>query len=125
MQPAAAVGAKMNAKLPEAVRRVIEACREARAAGVTDLSGLSRDGVEVTARGEIELEFHAAAATGSRERATLEALGAEVLAVLELPPQLGLRAGLVTARVPFERAEAAAALDWVVAVTPASRGVTD
>jgi hypothetical protein len=65
-----------------------------------DLSALSNPLVHVDAAGRIELVFHAAGTIGAAEVTDLQAL----------------------AWVPYQQVEAAAALPWVVAVTPPSYG---
>jgi NAD(P)-dependent dehydrogenase (short-subunit alcohol dehydrogenase family) len=77
---------------------------------------LSNPLVRVNADGKIELVFHAAGAIGAAEVQDLVALGADIVITLTSP------AGLIQAWVPYQQVEAAAALPWVVAVTPPAYG---
>jgi hypothetical protein len=91
------------------------------AAGVApDVSALSNEIVRVR-DGRVELSFHAVAPTGPAEEASLEALGAEIVDRFVPSPVLPLaRFGLIQAWLPLDALEQAAALDWVVAITPPS-----
>jgi subtilase family protein len=91
-----------------------------------DVAALSNDVLHVTSSGAIELVLHAAKPTGPSEEADLENLGATIVSRLQLPPDSNLPpAGMIQAWVPYDKVEAAAALPWVVAVTPPSYGATD
>jgi subtilase family protein/HYR domain-containing protein len=81
-----------------------------------DLSVLSSPLVRVSPTGKIELVFHAAGPIGDAEVRDLEALGADIVTRLTSP------AGLIQAWVPYQQVEVAAALPWVVAVTPPAYG---
>ena len=117
---------RQSSKIANIVEQLVYNSYEARAAGLTDLSGLSNAVLNVTHAGEIELLFHAADATGAGEEADLEALGATIVGRLEISPELKLRpAGMIQAWVPYDKVQAAAALQWVVAVTPPSYGEVD
>jgi uncharacterized repeat protein (TIGR01451 family) len=108
-------------KIPSIVQQRIEQLQGASAT----LSGQSPSGslVQVTAAGELDLEFHARGAVGDAEKADLVALGATILSTTAdlvwpsgVQPPAGL--GVITARISFSQVAAAAALPWVVAVTP-------
>ena len=113
---------KMPSKLAGSVQRMLgdlmaaSAQRSALARVAVDLSALSNPLVHVNAAGKIELVFHAAGAIGSAEERDLQALGADIVITLTSP------AGMIQAWVPYLQVEAAAALPWVVAVTPPSYG---
>jgi hypothetical protein len=81
-----------------------------------DLSALSSPLVRVSPTGKIELVFHAAGPVGDAEERDLQALGADIVTRLTSP------AGLIQAWVPYQQVETAAALPWVVAVTPPAYG---
>ena len=81
-----------------------------------DLSALSNPLVRVNADGKIELVFHAAGVIGSAEENDLLALEADIVITLTSP------AGMIQAWVPYQQVDAAAALPWVVAVTPPTYG---
>ncbi len=116
-----AQGGKPASKVPSVVQQRIEQLQGARAGlGVSSVSG---DLVQVTPAGELDLEFHARGSVGDAEKASLVALGATILsstADLVWPPgtQPPPGLGMITARVPFDQVAVAAALPWVVAVTP-------
>jgi hypothetical protein len=113
---------KAPSKLAGTVQRMLgdltaaSAQRSALARAAVDLSALSNPLVHVNAAGKIELVFHAAGAIGSAEERDLQALGADIVITLASP------AGMIQAWVPYEQVEAAAALPWVVAVTPPAYG---
>ena len=113
---------KMPSKLAGAVQRMLTdlsatgAQRSSLARIAVDLSALSNPLVRVNADGKIELVFHAAGAIGAAEVQDLVALGADIVITLTSP------AGLIQAWVPYQQVEAAAALPWVVAVTPPAYG---
>ena len=113
---------KTPSKLAGAVQRMLTdlsgtgAQRSSLARIAVDLSALSNPLVRVNADGKIELVFHAAGAIGAAEVQDLLALGADIVITLTSP------AGLIQAWVPYQQVEAAAALPWVVAVTPPAYG---
>jgi hypothetical protein len=118
--------AKPASKLPSIVEQLVNNIEQARHAGIQDLSGLSNDVLHVSPSGNIELLFHATAPTGPTEEASLQALGATIVTRLALPPGLNLPpVGMIQAWVPYKQVHAAAALPWVVAVTPPDYGFTD
>jgi len=120
-------------KIANIVQQAITRCEDAAAQGINNLSvlgaptGLAEGGlVRISPAGEIELLFHAAGPTGPQERADLEALGATIVDVLQVPPNLKIQpAGMIQAWIPYDKVEAAAALPWVVAVTPPGYGEPD
>jgi hypothetical protein len=78
----------------------------------------------------IHLVFHAAGTISAREAADLEALGAEIISQTdpsaELPAGIKLpEAWMIEVWIPLDQVETAAALDWVVAVTPHDPGAAD
>ena len=113
---------KTPSKLAGAVLRMLTdlsatgAQRSSLARIAVDPSALSNPLVRVNADGKIELVFHAAGAIGAAEVQDLVALGADIVITLTSP------AGLIQAWVPYQQVEAAAALPWVVAVTPPAYG---
>jgi hypothetical protein len=120
---------KSPSKIADIVEQFVSRCYEARSAGDVssqDVAALSNDVLHVTSSGAIELVLHAAKPTGPSEEADLENLGATIVSRLQLPPDSNLPpAGMIQAWVPYDKVEAAAALPWVVAVTPPSYGATD
>ena len=118
--------AKPASKLPSIVEQLVNTSEWALHAGIQDVAGLSNDVLYVSPSGDIELLFHATAATGPSEEASLQALGATIVTRLALPPGLNLPpVGMIQAWVPYEQVHAAAALPWVVAVTPPDYGFSD
>jgi uncharacterized repeat protein (TIGR01451 family) len=118
--------AKPASKLPSIVEQLVNTSEWALHAGIQDVAGLSNDVLYVSPSGDIELLFHATAATGPSEEASLQALGATIVTRLALPPGLNLPpVGMIQAWVPYEQVHAAAALPWVVAVTPPDYGFND
>lgn len=116
VMPEPATGAS---KLADSIQQLLGQINAASLAGApTDLSGLSTGLLRVSASGKIELVFHSAGAVGEAEVADLVSLGAEIMAKLAWP-------GLIQAWVPYGQVEAAAALPWVVAVTPPDYGETN
>jgi len=112
---------KQPSKVADSVQRVLKevdatSAQRSAARVSIDLSGLSTGLVHVSPSGKIELVFHAAGAIGTAEVKDLEALGADIVATLTSP------AALIQAWVPYQQVEAAAALPWVVAVTPPAYG---
>jgi hypothetical protein len=110
---------KQPSKIADSVHRVLQdiegmSSQTFAARVAVDLSALSNALVRVNAAGKIELVFHAAGPTGAAEVRDLEALGADIVITLTSP------AGMVQAWVPYQQVETAAALAWVVAVTPPS-----
>lgn len=118
---AEAQGAAPASKLPSIVEQRIQQLQAERAG--LRVGRPQGDRVRVTGAGELELEFHANNAVGDKEKQDLVALGATILSStgdLTWPPGVQPPAGLgvISARVPFSQAALAAALPWVVAVTP-------
>jgi uncharacterized repeat protein (TIGR01451 family) len=120
---------KEPTKIPYIVQ---ERIRQLESASVTTLgvTGPSDGLVQTTPEGELDLEFHAAGPVGTAEKAELLALGATILfstGDLVWPPgvQPPVGLGMITARVPYDKVAAAAALPWVVAVTPAEASPPD
>ena len=109
-------------KVADSVQRVLKeidattARRPPTARAPIDLSGLSNPLVHVSPAGKIELVFHAAGSVGDAEVRDLQTLGADIVVRLKSP------AGMIQAWVPYQRVPAAAALQWVVAVTPPAYG---
>jgi len=117
---------KPASKLPSIVEQLVNNIKRALHAGTQDVSGLSNDVLHVSPSGDIELLFHATTATGPAEEVSLQALGATIVTRLALPPGLNLPpVGMIQAWVPYEQVHAAAALPWVVAVTPPDYGFSD
>ena len=117
---------KELSKIAAAVRLMVDRCERAEDEGLIDLSVLSDAMLKVTPPGELELLLHAKSSTGPREVKQLEALGATIVARLQLPPELGLPpVGNIQAQIPWEKVEAVAELPWVVAVTPPNYGDLD
>jgi hypothetical protein len=113
---------KTPSKLAGPVQRMLNdlaatgAQRSTLARAPVDLSALSNPLVRVNADGKIELVFHAAGVIGSAEENDLLALGADIVVTLTSP------AGMIQAWLPYQQVDAAAALPWVVAVTPPAYG---
>src|SRR5215467_4506569 len=93
-------------------------------------STLSTPLLPTTDDGQLDVEFHSAAAVGASEAADLTALGATILATtadiqwpagITAPPNLGI----IAARMPAANILTAAALNWVVAVTPVEQQKPD
>jgi Subtilase family/HYR domain len=118
---AAAAGAGPLGKSPSpiagSVQQLLGRIDAARAAapataGVRlDLSALSNDILHVRRSGEVELVFHARGTVGAAEIGDLKAIGAKIVDTLRSP-------GMVQVWIAPELVESAAALPWVVAVTP-------
>ena len=112
---------KQPSKLAGTVQRMLTdltavSAQRSLARVAVDLSGLSNPLVRINAAGQIELVFHAAGVIGSAEEQDLRTLGADIVIVLTSP------AGMIQAWVPYHQVDAAAALPWVVAVTPPAYG---
>jgi hypothetical protein len=112
---------KQPSKIADSVHRVLRdidatSAQRTAARATVDLSALSNPLVRVNQAGKIELVFHAAGPVGDAEVRDLEALGADIVITLTSP------AGMIQAWVPYQQVEAAAALPWVVAVTPPAYG---
>jgi Subtilase family len=106
-------------KIADSVQQVLQkldATTRAAADAAVDLSAVSNPLVRVDHAGKIELVFHAAGPVGDADVKALQALGADIVTVLTSP------AGMIQAWVPYQKVEAAAALPWVVAVTPPGYG---
>jgi uncharacterized repeat protein (TIGR01451 family) len=117
---------KPASKLPSIVEQLVNTSEWALHAGIQDVAGLSNDVLHVSPSGDIELLFHATTPTGSAEEVSLQALGATIVTRLASPPGLNLPpVGIIQAWVPYEQVHAAAALPWVVAVTPPDYGFND
>lgn len=113
-------------KIPHIVKLAVSKATDAAAASRIG-SAASSDGiVRISAEGDIELTFHAMGQVGAAEEADLEALGAILMFTISKPPILDFPAvGMIQAWIPYDQVEAAAELDWVVAVTPPGYGATD
>lgn len=94
------------------------------------LATLSDSALSVTEDGQLELEFHSSTVVGDAEALALQNLGATILsstgniswpAGVTPPPQLGV----IAVRIPPSAVEQAAALPWVVAVTPVEKQPPD
>ncbi len=112
---------KQPSKIADSVHRVLQdldvaSTQRAAARAAVDLSPLSNPLVRVNKAGKVELVFHAAGPVGDPEARDLVALGADIVITLTSP------AGMIQAWVPYQQVEAAAALPWVVAVTPPAYG---
>jgi len=91
-----------------------------------DLSSLSNEIVHVNANGEIELLLHSATEIGAKQEAEIAALGARVVVRIALPNLAGsVGAWMIQAWIPADKIDEAAALPWVVAVTPPDYGEVD
>jgi hypothetical protein len=91
-----------------------------------DPSHFSNALVHTNESGEIDLLFHAKTPIGEAEEQELERLGARIVARVEIAEGLPLPpAYMVQAWVPYDQVETAAALPWVVAVTPPDYGHVD
>jgi uncharacterized repeat protein (TIGR01451 family) len=118
-------------KIPSIVQQRIERIDAAQSRGQPiDPARLSDNLLQVTAGGELLLEFHSARAVGPGEKAALAAVGASpILSTGDVPAPRGVRPppnlGIILARVPHNRVAAAAALPWVVAVRPAEKNPPD
>jgi len=86
-------------------------------------STLSTSLLTTTDDGQLDIEFHSAGAVGAAEATDLVALGATIAATtadiqwpagVTAPPNLGI----IAVRMPAANIMTAAALNWVVAVTP-------
>jgi uncharacterized repeat protein (TIGR01451 family) len=85
---------------------------------------LSSPALRVTDDGQLEVDVHAAAAVGAGHAAALASVGATVLtSTADIRWPAGVTApanlGILTVRIPADRIADAAALPWVVAITPA------
>ena len=77
----------------------------------TDLSQASNELLHVDKSGRIELLLHSSKDIGESEEQDLSELGAEVVVKVTSP-------GMIQAWIPHDKVDVAAALPWVVAVTP-------
>ena len=99
---------KTMSKVSYAVQQVVKRCESERAAGMANFSSSENASVRVSSQGEIELTFHAVHTAGYKEAKQLEALGARVVSILEMPHELMLPPmGLIRAWVPFDTVEEA------------------
>jgi len=122
-----------DSKLAGLITDRINQVSSAQAAGTftaQTAAALSSPLLIVGADGQLEVEFHAARAVGQADSAALVALGATILAStgdiqwpagITPPPNLGV----IAVRIPAANILQAAALDWVVAVTPVERQTPD
>ena len=126
-----AMAADTNGKIANVVRQTIDHLSSL--SDETDIrseafdpSHLSNALVHTDESGEIELLFHAKTPIGEAEEQELERLGARIVARVEVAKGLPLPpAYMVQAWVPYDQVETAAALSWVVAVTPPDYGHVD
>ena len=129
----AQAGKRGPSKIAGMVQDRIDRIRAAQTAGLMSAAvaqRLSTEALPVSAGGELEVEVHAAAAVGVSESASLESLGATILAStgdLRWPAGVNVPAslGIITARIPFDQIDAVAAFGWVVAITPAEKQLPD
>src|SRR5262245_46189857 len=119
-------------KIAGIVQDRIDRLRLASAAGGLSPAarGLSTAALVVTDDGQLEVEVHAAGAVSADESAALEGLGATVLAstgTVRWPAGVTRPSNLaiITARIPADRIATVAALEWVVAITPAEKESPD
>lgn len=81
--------------------------------------GASSGAVKVSEDGLIDVSIWARGQVAGSELAELRRLGARIDVAASGPSRRGKPAyGVVSARIPFDRLDGAAALDWVAAVTP-------
>ncbi len=117
-------GEKMRSKIPSIVQDTLD---ELAGGGTADYDDMLP---AVDHEGRIQLEFHAAGAVGSTEKADLESLGAIVeLSTGDLVWPEGTSSleglGIIVAWIPYNQVEAAAALPWVVVVRPVDTAPPD
>jgi PKD domain len=112
-------------KVPFIVSQFTQRVANARAHGKS-AARLSNPILHSTKSGAIELVFHAKGQVGAAQRKSLVALGASIVTTVSQPAKNGIPAvGQIQAKLPFNRVNAAAALKWVVAVTPPDYGSVD
>jgi hypothetical protein len=112
-------------KIPYIVQQFTKQVSKAHAAGKSPAK-LSNSLLHATKAGAVELVFHAKGQVGAAQRRSLRAVGASIVTTVSAPAKNGAPAvGQIQARVPFDRVNAAAALKWVVAVTPPDYGAVD
>ncbi len=117
-------GEKMWSKIPSIVQEIIDKLARGETIDRNDMLPA------VDHEGRIQLEFHAAGAVGSTEKADLESLGAIVeLSTGDLVWPGGTSGpeglGVIVAWIPYSQVEAAAALPWVAAVRPLDKAPPD
>lgn len=108
---------KTMSRVSYPVQLVIKRCEVARAAGAEQFKSRENAAIRVSEKGEIDLVFHAVETAGPDEAKQLEALGARVVSILDMPPELEVGPiGIIRAWVPYDKVEQAAELPWVAAV---------
>ena len=114
-------GEKMRSKIPSIVQDIIDKLARGETIDPNDLLPA------VDHEGRIQLEFHAAGAVGSTEKADLVNLGATVeLSTGDMVLSEGLEGlGVIVAWIPYNQVEAAAALPWVVVIRPVDTAPPD
>lgn len=117
-------------KIASIIQKAMEKCSAtdtmASTLSASDLSILSDDIVHVTEDGQIEITVHSKTQTGESEELDLLALGARIVTVLILPPELNLQdVGMIQAWVPYDKIDEVADLSWVVAITAPGYGDVD
>ena len=95
-----------------------------------EASALSDNLVKVSTSGELRLAFHAARAIGEKEKEDLRALGARIITSSDqIKVPKGVKPlqnfGLIEVWITYGKVLSAAALDWVVAVTPVEENPPD
>jgi hypothetical protein len=112
-------------KVPYIVQQFTKQVAKAHARGKSP-TRLSNSILHATKAGAVELVFHAKGQVGKAQRRSLVSLGASIVTTVSAPAKNGAPAvGQIQAKVPFDRVNAAAALKWVVAVTPPDYGAVD
>jgi uncharacterized repeat protein (TIGR01451 family) len=127
-------GKPAPSKIASIVQDRITKIQTARSSGTGLSVGAARQmstpAMAVSDDGQLDVEFHSASAVGAFEEQALIGFGATILgstagvqwpAGTPAPPNLGI----ITVRMPAGNIASAAALDWVVAVTPAERQAPD
>jgi len=123
--PAGASAAGKPSKVASIVEQLAADVGDARKSGRSPRS-LSNDVVKATTDGAVEVNVWALGQVGNRERAELIRLGAKIVTTATGPARRGRPAyGVFHAAVPHDRLDAAAALDWVAAITPPDYAYTD
>ena len=117
-------GEKEQSKIPSIVQDIIDKLARGETIDPNDMLPA------VDHEGRIQLEFHAAGAVGSTEKADLANLGAIVeLSTGDLVWPEGTSSpegpGIIVAWIPYRQVEAAAALPWVTAVRPVDKAPPD
>lgn len=128
-QPQKSAPSKIAYVISERIAR-IEAARAGGVLTAEAARSLSDGLLQVTAGGELEVEFHASSRVNASHADALRGFGAAVIqstadvvwpAGIAPPPDLGI----IKVRIPADRIPAAAALPWVAAVRPAERNPPD